>query len=103
VIRNDEEQLIACIEEKNATKEQLQIHELLSSHFIFNGEALLQNLTEIKPDKGNGELYLTDIIGVMLMKGLKVETLQITDYRELIGLNSPEDITWAEAAIQSRL
>jgi bifunctional N-acetylglucosamine-1-phosphate-uridyltransferase/glucosamine-1-phosphate-acetyltransferase GlmU-like protein len=103
VIRNDNGQLIACIEEKNATKEQLQIRELLSSHFIFKGEALLQNLSEIKPDKGNGEFYLTDIIGVMLKKGLKVEILQITDYKELIGLNTPEDITWAEAAIQSRI
>jgi bifunctional N-acetylglucosamine-1-phosphate-uridyltransferase/glucosamine-1-phosphate-acetyltransferase GlmU-like protein len=102
IIRNDKRELIACIEEKNATKEQLKIRELLSSHFIFNGEDLLHNLNEISPDKGNGELYLTDIIGIMLKKGLKVETLQIDDYRELVGLNTPEDITWAEAATQSR-
>lgn len=102
VIKNDKGELIACVEEKNATPEQLQVRELLTSHFIFKGDDLFQNLNEIKPDKDNGELYLTDIIGIMLKKGLKVETLQIDDYRELVGLNTPEDIAWAEAAIKSR-
>jgi bifunctional N-acetylglucosamine-1-phosphate-uridyltransferase/glucosamine-1-phosphate-acetyltransferase GlmU-like protein len=101
VIRNNKQELIACVEEKNATQEQLKIRELLSSHFVFKGDDLFQSLNEIKPDKDNGELYLTDIIGIMLRKGLKVEALQITDYKELVGLNTPEDIAWAEEAIHS--
>jgi galactokinase len=101
VIRDANGKLVACIEEKNAMPEQLKVRELLSSHFIFKGEDLFKYLNEIKPDKGNGELYLTDIIGIMLAKGEKVETLQIDDYRELVGLNTPEDIAWAEAAGKS--
>ncbi|HTB07591.1 MAG TPA: NTP transferase domain-containing protein [Bacteroidia bacterium] len=102
IVRNKSHELIAVVEEKNATKEQLQIPELLSSHFVFNGEDLFQSLAEIKPDKDNGELYLTDIIGLMLNKGLKVETLPIDNYAELVGLNTPEDIAWAQKTIQSR-
>ncbi|HWY99179.1 MAG TPA: NTP transferase domain-containing protein [Bacteroidia bacterium] len=101
VLRNDKRELVACVEEKNATAEQLKVRELLSSHFIFKGEDLVKYLNEIKPDKGNGELYLTDIIGIMLDKGLKVETLQIENYKELVGLNTPEDLLWAEGAIKS--
>jgi bifunctional N-acetylglucosamine-1-phosphate-uridyltransferase/glucosamine-1-phosphate-acetyltransferase GlmU-like protein len=100
VIRNSKHELIACVEEKNATKEQLQIHELLSSHFIFKGDDLFQYLNEIQPDKYTREFYLTDIIGIMLKKGLKVETLQIENYKELVGLNTPEDLAWAETAVQ---
>jgi bifunctional N-acetylglucosamine-1-phosphate-uridyltransferase/glucosamine-1-phosphate-acetyltransferase GlmU-like protein len=103
VIRNDAGELIACIEEKNATLEQLKIRELLTSHFIFNGTDLFKNLNDIKPDKGNGELYLTDIIEIMLAKNLKVEALQINDYKELVGLNTLEDLQWAEAARQLRV
>jgi bifunctional N-acetylglucosamine-1-phosphate-uridyltransferase/glucosamine-1-phosphate-acetyltransferase GlmU-like protein len=102
VIKNEKGELIACIEEKNATQEQLKIRELLTSHFIFKGNDLFQYLKEIEPDKGNGELYLTDIIGILLNKGLKVETLRIDDYKELVGLNTPEDIVWAEETIRLR-
>lgn len=103
IIRNEQGELIACIEEKNATQEQLEVRELLSSHFIFNGPALLKYINEVQPDKGNGELYLTDMIGILLAKKLKVETLLIDDYRELVGLNTPEDIAWAEEAVKTRI
>jgi bifunctional N-acetylglucosamine-1-phosphate-uridyltransferase/glucosamine-1-phosphate-acetyltransferase GlmU-like protein len=100
VIKDEQGKLIACIEEKNASTEQLKIKELLTSHFIFKGEDLAKYLTEIKPDKDNKEFYLTDIIGIMLAKGLKVETLVIDNYKELVGLNTPEDIKWAEEAME---
>jgi bifunctional N-acetylglucosamine-1-phosphate-uridyltransferase/glucosamine-1-phosphate-acetyltransferase GlmU-like protein len=103
VIKDTKGKLVACIEEKNANEEQLKIRELLTSHFIFKGDDLFNYINEIKPDKGNGELYLTDMIGILLDKGLRVETLQIGNYTELVGLNTPEDIAWAELARQSRL
>ncbi|MDF2455328.1 MAG: glmU [Cytophagaceae bacterium] len=96
VIKNKEGILTGCVEEKNATPQQLRIRELLSSHFIFKGEDLFSHLDQIKADKDNEEFYLTDIIGILLNKGLRVEALQIDDYQELVGLNTPEDIQWAE-------
>lgn len=102
VLKNEEQELVACIEEKNATPEQLKIRELLTSHFIFTGKDLHENLNEIQADKKNREFYLTDIIGIMLRKGLKVETLKIDDYTELVGLNTLEDIAWAETASHSK-
>lgn len=104
VIRNDAGVVIACVEEKNASKEQLQIRELLSSHFIFKGSDLFKLIHEIDADPKNGEYYLTDIIPIFLSKGLKVETVQIAHYQELVGLNTPEDLQWAEqftASIQT--
>lgn len=102
VIKNESGQLIGCVEEKNATDEQLEIRELLTSHFIFNGNDLFDHLSEIKADKDNGEFYLTDIIQVFIDKGMIVETLKIDSYKELVGLNTPEDIEWAEEALQKK-
>ncbi|WP_018343484.1 NTP transferase domain-containing protein [Cytophaga aurantiaca] len=101
VLKNEAGQLIGCVEEKNATVDQLEIRELLTSHFIFNGNDLFDNLSEIKADKDNQEYYLTDIIDVFLRKGMLVETLKIDSYKELVGLNTPEDIAWAEEALQT--
>lgn len=100
VLKNDSGQLIGCIEEKNATTDQLKITELLTSHFIFKGNDLFNHLSEIKADKDNQEYYLTDIIQLFLNKGMLVETLKIDSYKELVGLNTPEDIAWAEEALQ---
>ena len=96
VIRNKDGALAGCTEEKNATPEELKIRELLSSHFIFKGEDLFQYLDAIQADATNGEFYLTDIISILIQKGLRVEALKIDDYQELVGLNTPEDIQWAE-------
>ncbi len=101
VVKNSTGEVLACVEEKNASADQLEIRELLSSHFIFKGNDLFLYLDEIKADKENGEFYLTDIIAVFLEKNLKVEALQINNYEELVGLNTPEDIQWAEKTIHA--
>jgi bifunctional N-acetylglucosamine-1-phosphate-uridyltransferase/glucosamine-1-phosphate-acetyltransferase GlmU-like protein len=101
VMKNASGQLIGCVEEKNALHDQLQITELLTSHFIFNGNDLFDHLTEIKADADNQEYYLTDIIQLFLNKKMIVETLKIDSYKELVGLNTPEDIQWAEEALQT--
>ncbi|MDB5273775.1 MAG: glmU [Chitinophagaceae bacterium] len=101
VLKNEQGELLGCVEEKNATAEQLLVRELLSSHFIFKARELFGYLDEIKPDKDNREYYLTDIIGIFLKHELKVETLLIDNYKELVGLNTPEDIQWAEDTLHS--
>jgi UDP-N-acetylglucosamine diphosphorylase/glucosamine-1-phosphate N-acetyltransferase len=103
VIKDNHGKLVACVEEKNANAEQLKIRELLSSHFVFKGEHLFTYLRDIKADAQNGEFYLTDIIGILLQSGLKVEALRIDDYRELVGLNTPEDIKWAEQLMHTQV
>jgi bifunctional N-acetylglucosamine-1-phosphate-uridyltransferase/glucosamine-1-phosphate-acetyltransferase GlmU-like protein len=96
IIRNKEGKLIKFVEEKNASAEELKITELLSSHFLFKGDSLFGYLDQIRPDAKNGEYYLTDIINIFLAEGMKVETVNIPEYEELVGLNTPEDVNWAQ-------
>jgi UDP-N-acetylglucosamine diphosphorylase/glucosamine-1-phosphate N-acetyltransferase len=102
IIRDENGQLVKCVEEKNASPEELKIRELLSSHFIFKANSLYKYLFEITPDPDNGEYYLTDILEIFIKHGLKVEILKIDDYEELVGLNTPEDISWAEQILEKR-
>ena len=96
VVRNKMGKLIKSVEEKDATEKELEISEASSSHFIFKANKLFQFLYEIKPDLHDGEYYLIDIVNIFLDHGLKVETLFIEDHRELVGLNTPEELAWAE-------
>jgi bifunctional N-acetylglucosamine-1-phosphate-uridyltransferase/glucosamine-1-phosphate-acetyltransferase GlmU-like protein len=102
VIKDSNGNLIRCVEEKNASKKELKVTELLSSHFIFKGEKLFSYLEEIEPDSDNGEYYLTDILDLFLRNNLKVETLTIDHYEELVGLNTPEEVAWAEEILNQR-
>lgn len=102
VIKDRNGNLIRCVEEKNASQEELEITELLSSHFIFKADSLFPNLEEIEPDPDNGEYYLTDVLDIFLRKNLKVETLSIDHYEELVGLNTPEEVAWAEEILNQR-
>lgn len=102
VIRDKKGKLIKCVEEKNANSEELKIRELLSSHFIFKANNLYKYLFEIKPDPDNGEYYFTDILEIFINNDLKVEILKIDSYEELVGLNTPEDLAWAEEILNKR-
>lgn len=102
VIKDDQGNLVRCVEEKNASPEELEVTELLSSHFIFKAESLFDHLGEIQPDPENQEYYLTDILDIFLRKGLRVETLHIERFEELVGLNTPDDVAWAEEILNQR-
>jgi len=92
--------LIDCIEEFKATEKELEITELFTSHYILKANKMFQYMEQITPDNKKGEYYFTDIIGIFLQAGLKVETVKIKEYQELVGLNTPEDIKWAEGYIE---
>jgi bifunctional N-acetylglucosamine-1-phosphate-uridyltransferase/glucosamine-1-phosphate-acetyltransferase GlmU-like protein len=102
IIRDKSGKLLKFVEERNADSEELKITELLSSHFLFKGDSLFGYLDQIKPDAQNDEYYLTDIINIFLENGMKVETINIPEYEELVGLNTPEDISWAENFLNNK-
>ena len=96
VIRGLDGSVDAVIEERDCTPDQLDINEYLTSHFLFDAEALWSVLDDVKPHPDTEERYLTDTIGLLLAQGERVEAVQIDDWRELVGLNTPEDVAWAE-------
>lgn len=102
VLRDSSGKLLRCVEERDATAEERQCLELLSSHYLFQASALWSNLGEIQPHPRTGERYLTDVIDLLLLKGLRVEALRVEDPDELVGLNSPQDLAWAQALMERR-
>lgn len=96
VIVDENGKLLGCVEERDASPTQKQVREYLSSHFIFQKKSLLEYLPRIQAHPKTGERYLTDMIPLLLEAGLPVSYHHIPDYRELVGLNTPGDLLWAE-------
>ena len=100
VLRDADGGVSGCIEERDCTAEQRTITELLTSHYVFDAAALWSRLPDIPRHPTTGERYLTDIIGLLLADGRRVEALRIDDWRELVGLNTPADVAWAEGVLR---
>jgi len=103
VLRDDQGRVLGCVEERDCTPEQLAIPELLTSHFLFDAKALWWALARVKPHPDTGERYLTDVISIMAEDGDRIEAMCIDDWRELVGLNTPEEVAWAEGVWADRL
>ncbi|HEX8780761.1 MAG TPA: bifunctional UDP-N-acetylglucosamine diphosphorylase/glucosamine-1-phosphate N-acetyltransferase GlmU, partial [Nocardioides sp.] len=87
VIRNDEGDVEAIVEEKDATPEQREIREINSGILAFDAEFLVHALPRISNDNAKGEYYLTDAIGIAREDGLTVGAFAIDDVMQTEGAN----------------
>jgi len=89
------------VEDRDATDDQKKISEINTSVYCFDAARLWPALDQIKPDNDQGELYLTDVIGVLARAGAKVEAVTVADPVEAMGINDRKQLA-ALAGIQRR-
>src|SRR6476469_559956 len=87
VVRNDEGDVEAIVEEKDATPQQREIREINSGILAFDAGFLTTALPRIGNDNAKGEYYLTDAIGIAREDGLTVGAHAIEDVRQTEGVN----------------
>ena len=92
----------AIVEEADATLEQKNIKTINSGTYCVKKSFLLHSLKKIKPNNNQKELYLTDIIAVCYNEGKKIGAVICSDYREVIGVNNPEDLNRSEMVLRNR-
>ncbi len=61
--------LLKIVEEKDATDEEKQIHEVNSGLYWFKGEGLLYAIDNLTNDNAQKEYYLTDTLEILIKKG----------------------------------
>ncbi len=87
IIRNDEGDVEAIVEEKDASPEQREIAEINSGILAFDAEFLLDALGRITNDNHKGEYYLTDTVQIAREAGLTVGAHTIDDVMQTEGAN----------------
>lgn len=102
VLRGPGGDVLCCVEERDCTPEQTQVHELLTSHYVFRADALWEHLASVPVHPVTGERYLTDITRAFQRYGLSMQAVPVQDAAELTGLNSLEDVAMAEAWLDAR-
>jgi len=84
--------VIKIVEEADASDEEKSITTVNSGVYCVDREYLVTALGLITSDNAQGELYLTDILGIIDSNARKAGMVLCPDANELVGVNSVEDL-----------
>lgn len=103
ILRDEKDNLIGIVEEKDATDPQRKIKEVNDGLYIFDKEWIAQNLPKIKPSAVTGELYLVDLIKMAIDQKKKVKAYKLPTDSQWQGINNPEELAKAVEKMKEKL
>jgi bifunctional UDP-N-acetylglucosamine pyrophosphorylase/glucosamine-1-phosphate N-acetyltransferase len=98
IVRTEDGDVERIVEHKDASDAERAIPEINSADYVFDLADVRSALAEVKNDNRQGEFYLTDTIAILRGRGRPVIASKVADAREVLGVNSPEQLAEAEAA-----
>ncbi len=103
VLRDKYSTMCGIIEEKDADDFQKDIKEINTGIACFDKDKLVEALKSVKLNKKKKEYYLTDVIGILYSKNELVETVDLSDACEGMGINSQKELAKAARVMQQRI
>jgi bifunctional UDP-N-acetylglucosamine pyrophosphorylase/glucosamine-1-phosphate N-acetyltransferase len=100
IVRNESGDVIRIVEEKDATDDIRQIREVNTGILLAPSKKLRAWLAAIGTDNAQGEYYLTDIVGMAVNEGLRVNTVQPDHEWEIHGINNKSQLAVLERTWQ---
>ncbi len=103
IVRNDQGALHEIIEHKDADADVLEICEVNTGVYAFDGKTLLKNLPRLETNNAQGEYYLTDMVSLSVGDGHPVVTVVLDDPLEGIGVNDLAQLAGVRGELQFRI
>ena len=102
VVLDDNRGVTGIIEETDATPEQKEIKLINTGIYCIKKQFLLEAVPKIKSDNAQGELYLTDVMGIGHREKKKIGVQIGTDCQQILGVNTCQDLELVEAIMKKR-
>ena len=103
MVRDDSAAVCGIVEHRDASADQLAICEINTGIYVFEAAALRSALDELTPENDQGELYLTDAIGILVRAGRRVAAVATADPAEVMGINNRVQLAEAEGIARDRI
>lgn len=103
VVRGADGSVLRIVEAKDATPEERAIKEMNASIYCFDLALLRGYLKRLTPSNAQGELYLTDVIGMMSSDGHRVAAVISDDPDVAEGINHRLDLAKRTAELRKRI
>ncbi|MCP4339749.1 MAG: bifunctional N-acetylglucosamine-1-phosphate uridyltransferase/glucosamine-1-phosphate acetyltransferase [Desulfobulbaceae bacterium] len=102
IICDTNSKIQGIVEQKDASKEQLQIKEINAGIYCVEPAFLFTALKKVGTDNSQGEVYLTDIVKLAFEDRLTVEKYIASTPLDVLGVNSRVELAAAQSELQMR-
>jgi bifunctional UDP-N-acetylglucosamine pyrophosphorylase/glucosamine-1-phosphate N-acetyltransferase len=103
VVRDGDGRLARIVEAADASPEELAVGEVNSGIYAFRAEKLWPALDRLEPHNAQGELYVTDTLGLLVGAGEHCAVQVAPDPFEVEGINTRAELAAAAAALRDRI
>jgi bifunctional UDP-N-acetylglucosamine pyrophosphorylase/glucosamine-1-phosphate N-acetyltransferase len=97
------ERVVRIVEARDATAQELALDEFNVGLYCFGRDALAAALPRLTPQNAQGELYLTDVIGLLAADGQPAVAVDEPAPQTAEGVNTLAELAEREAALRSRI
>ncbi|MFZ1537807.1 MAG: bifunctional UDP-N-acetylglucosamine diphosphorylase/glucosamine-1-phosphate N-acetyltransferase GlmU [Chromatiaceae bacterium] len=103
MVRGHDGQVEGIVEEKDASKAELDIDEINTGFLVADRASLDNWLSRLDNNNAQGEYYLTDIVALAAAEGRSIATCQAESEEEILGVNDRIQLADLERRYQHRI
>ena len=98
IICNDDEKPVRIVEYKDATEAERAIRTVNPGYYCFRASWLWPHLEQLQNKNVQGEYYLTDLLGMAIAEGERIEAVPI-DPKAALGVNTVTELKRLEELV----
>jgi bifunctional UDP-N-acetylglucosamine pyrophosphorylase/glucosamine-1-phosphate N-acetyltransferase len=103
ILRGSDGAISGIVEERDASAAEKQIGEVNAGIYVASAGFLFSALCRVKNDNQQREYYLPDIVAIGLGEGQRIETARVDDAREMLGVNTREELAFMEKHLRETI
>ncbi|ORV11029.1 bifunctional UDP-N-acetylglucosamine diphosphorylase/glucosamine-1-phosphate N-acetyltransferase GlmU [Mycobacterium celatum] len=103
ILRTQDREVIAIVEQADATPSQQQIREVNAGVYAFDVAPLRSALSRLSADNAQHELYLTDVVSIVRQDGRVVHARHVDDAALVAGVNDRVQLAELAAELNRRI
>lgn len=102
-IVRDGDNVVAIVEQKDASEAEQAITEINTGVMLCPSGKLKGWLNNLRNDNAQGEYYLTDVVAMAVSDRVNIKGIRADSWVEVMGINDKKQLADAERALQARL
>jgi bifunctional UDP-N-acetylglucosamine pyrophosphorylase/glucosamine-1-phosphate N-acetyltransferase len=103
IVRDADGRLARIVEAADASPDELALGEVNSGIYVFRAEKLWPALERLDPHNAQGELYVTDTLGLLVADGEPCAVQLADDPLEAEGVNTRVELALVAASLRDRI
>jgi bifunctional UDP-N-acetylglucosamine pyrophosphorylase/glucosamine-1-phosphate N-acetyltransferase len=103
IVRDTDGRLARIVEAADASAEERALREVNSGIYVFRADKLWPVLDRLEPHNAQGELYVTDTLGLLVAEGDPVSVHTAPVPWEVEGINTRVELAFVAAKLRDRI